>query len=252
MAAVAPRSLLLCPPTLSSTLTSVSRGPDVVVIDLEGVECATARGSVEREMFRLSQVGYTSVSPLYLRVNPADSSWHTRDLEFLHAGGFAGVVLPQWESVEALRALDSALASVEAMQPSGKRPLAVVLIVESASGMRECVSRVGRPHLSRTVSLAFGANDYCRDLGIDYSLASVELRRARQQLVTAARAWGARAYDSGCPGRPLSWVRREALQARSVGFTGKFCVAIEQVPVVNLVFSAGRLGEESPKGGCRE
>ena len=91
----------------------------------------------------------------------------------------------------------------------------------------------------RISSLHFGAGDFTRDVGIEWSRDEAELSYARSRLVMISRAAGIG------PPTDSVWVRLHdesglvdsASRAKRMGFQGKSCIHPNQVPVVNRVFS---------------
>jgi citrate lyase subunit beta/citryl-CoA lyase len=87
--------------------------------------------------------------------------------------------------------------------------------------------------------IAFGAADYCADLGMSWTAGEAELAAARTQMVGASRA--ARV----APPVDTVWIRlddadgllQSAQQSRALGFQGRLCIHPDQVEVVNRVFT---------------
>ena len=110
-------------------------------------------------------------------------------------------------------------------------------IIETAKGqanirdMVQCGSRVKR--------FAFGAGDYTRDLGMDWSKGEAELLPIRSEMVMASRLGGLEP--------PIDTVyihikEHEAFAAscetvRALGFQGKLCIHPDQIGPANTAFT---------------
>jgi citrate lyase beta subunit len=86
-------------------------------------------------------------------------------------------------------------------------------------------------------SLVFGSADYANDVRCWPGEDRQELLLALQMLVTSARSAGIDAIDSPCFDiRNYDLLRREAVQARRLGFDGKSALHPEQCRILNEVF----------------
>ena len=92
----------------------------------------------------------------------------------------------------------------------------------------------------RTKWLSFGAGDYTRDMGMEWTLAEAECDHARAEIVLASRA----AEELAAPVDTV-WIHLKdeaglvasAQKIRSMGFQGKLCIHPAQVGPVNAVFT---------------
>ena len=87
--------------------------------------------------------------------------------------------------------------------------------------------------------VSFGAGDYTRDMGMDWTLSEYEIDPARAEVVLASRINNLEppidtviihirdheAFDASCQ------------RVRQMGFQGKLCIHPDQVPRANAVFS---------------
>lgn len=113
------------------------------------------------------------------------------------------------------------------------RGMGLVLLIESAAGLRACGTLAAIPGVVR---LAFGELDFQLDLGIEGDDA---LLAFRSHLVLESRIAGMAApIDSVTPDvRDIERVRSDAQRARRLGFGGKLCIHPQQVVEVNRAFS---------------
>jgi len=202
------------------------RGADALLLDLEDsvppAQKAAARARVPEAARRLAAQGAT----VMLRVN-ASGELLAEDLKAAARVPLTAIVLPKVESPEHVTMAEYLLAGSTAK---------LVAMLESPAAVLEAVeiSRAG----TRLAGLVFGGEDYCGELGI--SSASAALDWPAQMVAVAARARGLAAL--GLPGPVSEIADMEAYarlieRAKSLGFTGTFCIHPRQVAAVNRAYS---------------
>ena len=109
----------------------------------------------------------------------------------------------------------------------------VLALVESALGIEES------PSIARArgaFRLAFGSGDYRRDTGT--SADDLAMAYPRSRLVVASRIGGLPGpIDGPTVGSSHPVLREQAGVAVALGLTGKLCLDVEQLPVINEVIS---------------
>jgi citrate lyase subunit beta/citryl-CoA lyase len=202
---------------------------DVALFDLEdGVapsEKPTARQLISQALSR------PAGGPARLvRINAVGSGSERidADLAVIVRGGLDGVVVPKVERPEdVLFVADNTPSDVK-----------LVAAIESAIGL------INAPSIAacspRLLGLMFGAEDYALDLGLppNREAEARELIYARSALVNAAASAHVASFDGVWPDiHDFGGVRRDALQARRLGFTGKTTFHPGQIDIINDVFS---------------
>ena len=176
----------------------------------------------------------------FVRVNDLGTGLTTDDLNFTVTDGLDGVVLPKTERGSDVAEVSGMLDRVEKKGTLASESVKLVPLIESAKGVVNA-SEIASGS-DRIVAVAFGAGDYCRDLGRDISSVSpeeIELLYARSHIVNASRAAGVMAIDTPFLG---SLTDREAFLkeidlAVRLGFKGKQCIHPSQTEPVNKMFS---------------
>jgi citrate lyase subunit beta/citryl-CoA lyase len=239
------RSLLYAPGNEPRKLTRVGTfGADGVILDLEDsvpVEQKVAARATVREA--VSRAG-TEGARVYVRVNPAGRKTSfsvdhgAADIAAVVRPELDGLVLPKVESAEELNQIESVIAQAERENGIREGSLEVTPLIESAAGLWNAyeIAR-GSP---RVRVLHFGAADFTRDLGIDWSRNETEVGYARSRLAVISRAAGIE------PPIDSPWVRLDdddglagsIAEARRLGFQGKLCIHPRQVEIVNRGFSS--------------
>jgi citrate lyase subunit beta/citryl-CoA lyase len=213
-----PRSWLYAPGHSEKLVGRVfDVGADVVVLDLEDAVPEGAK-SVARSLV----AAIVAERRAWVRINAPGSDAAEADLAAVVPYA-AGLRVPKVESA----------ADVEWV--AGRAPgVPLVVAIESARGVltvREIAAAAG------VAQLAFGAADLALDLGVTPD--SDVLDAARCDVVLGSRAAGRAGPVDGAYTGPddEERLRRDALRARSLGFTGKSAVRPWQVPVLNAVFA---------------
>ena len=205
---------------------------DVVIIDLEDAVAPEAKADALTAILEHLAAGPNPVRAL-VRVNaegavslPAELA-ALRDLAAQPGHGLLGLVVPKAENPEVLREVAAAFAEVAGP------PLAVVALIESATGVQNAPELARVPGVTR---LAFGAIDYALD--INAGAGDRVLDYARSAIVVASRAAGLDApLDS--PSVQISdagAVTDSAALARQFGFGGKLCIHPAQLEPVAAAF----------------
>jgi len=208
---------------------------DVVILDLEDAvaiaENVATRDIVKEVLTRPRSGG------AFVRVNAYDTTYCYGDICAVVGEGLDGIMLPKLESVEDLKSVDWLISNLERERGFEIGSIDLLPIIETAKGAANLRDMVQAG--SRVKRFAFGAGDYTRDLGMEWSLAEDELLPIRSEMVLASRLGGLEP--------PLDTVfihikEHEAFRAscenvRGLGFQGKMCIHPDQVPVTNEVFT---------------
>ncbi len=229
------RSLLFVPAnSWRLLLSSVKSEADAVVLDLEDSvpigEKETARWFV-KEFLREVRDSYRG--KVFVRVNGIETGLTEEDLKYVVNRGLDGLVLPK-ATAEGVVKLTSMVKPLE----SSELRLPVIPLLETARGVLEAKEVVSLP---RVRALAFGMGDYLRELGLDVNVSDQEweVLFARSMVSTSAAMGNVPAIDTPFLGLIIDreGVRRQALIARRLGFSGKFAIHPSHVPVINEVFT---------------
>ena len=148
-----------------------------------------------------------------------------------------GIVLPKLESVEDLCSVDWLLTNLERERGMEIGSVDVMPIIETARGQdaARAIAQAG----TRIKRLSFGAGDYTKDLGMEWSLTEHELASMRSEMVVASRL--------GLLEPPIDTVfihikeddafRVSCELVRDLGFQGKLCIHPDQIVTANTAFT---------------
>jgi citrate lyase subunit beta/citryl-CoA lyase len=166
-------------------------------------------------------------TPTWVRINDRSSEFWSDDVDSLKGiPGLAGVVLAKTEAGEQVTETFDRLG--------GATP--VLALVESALGIEEAVSIA---KARGTFRLAFGSGDYRRDTGT--SADDLAMAYPRSRLVVASRIGDLPGpIDGPTVGSAHSVLREQSQLAVALGLTGKLCLDVAQLAVINETISPTR------------
>jgi len=226
------RSLLFVPGDSESKLQKARRvSADALVLDWEDAVLPQNKFLARKLSLAFLSGQASSGTTLLIRINPATSPHFAEDCLALETALPNAILLSKCQSVSEVQQLDEFLAQRDSdsrvrIYPQVESPLAILNAFAIATSC------------PRVAGLTFGAEDFSADMGITRTEGEIELLYARSALVTACRAAGRDGIDSPClEWKNLEKLRAHTLSARNMGFSGKFAIHPEQVPVINAIFS---------------
>lgn len=210
-------------------------GADAVILDLEDAVAISEKVATRATVVEALQRPRKCRG--YIRVNALDTPFCFGDVEAVVAKGVDGIVLPKVERAADLEKVDWLMSGLEEKAGLPVGGIDLMPIIETGRGIanaREICGAGGR--LKR---VAFGAGDYTRDMGMDWTMTETELLPAQAEVVLASR------INKLEP--PLDTVfihikedeafKASATRAKQYGFQGKMCIHPAQVPLANAVFT---------------
>ena len=156
----------------------------------------------------------------WVRVNDRNSDFWQADLDRLRScGNLRGVMLAKAEEASHVEDTYAALG--------GRFP--VLALVETALGIEEATNIARARGVFR---LAFGSGDYRRDTGT--AMNDLAMAYPRSRLVVASRVGNLPGpIDGPTVGTSHAILREQSELSLALGMTGKLCLALDQLPVVN-------------------
>ena len=209
---------------------------DVIMVDLEDSvppgEKVTARDMAKDWVPTLRREGHR----VMVRVNSLDTGLTRSELETLVSPDLYGSSLGKVESKWNILDVDRMLRAIEPLAGVEPGLTKIVAWAETASALVD--ARDIAASSSRVIALAFGAEDFTNDMGIERSDAGDEVQGPRSLVPVAARAANVASLDSPFvafqdPGA----LRAGAQRARQMGYTGKHAIHPAQLEIINEVFS---------------
>jgi len=215
------RSWLLVPGTAPDRFTPASASrADQMVLDIEDAVDPARKPAARDDVVAWLRDG----GEAWVRINDRSTDFWSDDVDaLLGLPGLQGVMLAKTEAPEHVTETFDRLGGA----------VRVLALVESALGIEESPSIAKARGAFR---LAFGSGDYRRDTGT--SADDLAMAYPRSRLVVASRIGGLPGpIDGPTVGSSHPVLREQAGVAVALGLTGKLCLDVEQLPVINEVIS---------------
>ena len=215
------RTLLFLPASNSRAIEKARElVADFIILDLEDAVPEDRKEEARASAIAAAAQGFGG-RPFALRINPAGSPHHGRDMLPARDSRFPFVVLPK---VETRRHIHDTKVVCER---------SIIAMVESARAVL-AASEIA----ADAAALLVGTNDLSADLQIPLGSGRSGLATALQQVVLAARAAGRPVFD-GVYNRleDDEGLAAEAREGRCFGFDGKSVIHPSQIDAVNGIFS---------------
>jgi citrate lyase subunit beta/citryl-CoA lyase/(S)-citramalyl-CoA lyase len=227
------RSVLVTPATAADRYASCHRsGADICCVDLEDSVPAHRKEEARRLATGFFASANGPAAPrCAIRINAVTEPDGLADLLALRHYPVkpAIVLIPKVESARDVEIVEQVLGR-------DCPRLELFAVIETPRGVERLTEIATSSRRLR--ALIFGAADYAMEVGSDLSWDP--LAHVRGRLVNSARAAGRHVIDSPTFAlTDVSLVRREAVLAQRLGFSGKIALHPRQVPVISSVFSPG-------------
>jgi len=231
------RSLLFVPGNQPRMLErAAGLKPDAFIPDMEDSvpleEKANAREITASYLVNLA-AGGTLVIP---RVNSLDTGLLDDDLAGVVGKSIFGVSVGKIETPQDIAAISVKLEALE--RKAGIEVGSVNLIpwIETAMAIVHLYEICTAS--PRIVGVAFGAEDFTNDMGIERTESESETYFARNSIAVTARAANVLALDTPYFSfRDPDGLRENANTAKQYGFKGKFAIHPAQIDIINETFS---------------
>jgi len=231
------RSLIFVPGNRANMLErALDFQADIIMVDLEDSvppgEKVAARQVASQWIPRLRQAGQR----VMVRANSLDTGLTPDELQALISPDLYGVSVGKTESASDLHEIERLIAPLESGAGLAAGHIRLIPWIESARAIVNVNEMAAA--LDRTVGIAFGAEDFTNDMGIQRTDEGHEVYHARCTVAIAARAAGIASLDSPYVAfRNPEGLRTDAGAARRMGYTGKFAIHPSQVESINELFS---------------
>ncbi|KEF99151.1 hypothetical protein K883_02163 [Mycobacterium sp. TKK-01-0059] len=221
-------------------------GADLVFLDLEdATPAAFKEESRGKAVSALNDLNWGRTARA-VRINGLDTRWcHDDVIDVVTRAGrnLDTIIIPKARTARDVWWVDVLLTQLESKLNLGKRIRLEVLIeeVEGLANAEEIAA--ASPRLD---ALIFGVGDFSLSQGARVDTNFVPLGEypgefwayARNKVIVAARIAGIDAIDAPYPDyRDLAGYERDARRASLLGYTGKWAIHPDQVPVANEVYA---------------
>jgi citrate lyase subunit beta / citryl-CoA lyase len=230
------RSLLYVPGDSAKMLQKAAAFPsDLILLNLEDGVASTkkdeARGNV---VYALNALNF-GIREIVVRVNSLSTEAGLKDLAAVVPMRPDGICLPKIEKAAEIQAADAAILELEVRHGLPEAGIRLHAMIESAAGLLSS-SEIAAAS-PRMASLVFGSADFISDMRCLVGEDRAELLLALQLIATSARSAGIDAIDAPCFNlKDADLLRREAVQARRIGFDGKSALHPDHLAIINEAF----------------
>jgi len=234
------RSLLFVPGNKENMLEKAAGlRPDILVPDMEdsvpNAEKDNARKTIQSFLPRLAEKGV----PIMPRVNSLDTGWLEPDLAAVIGPHILGISIGKIDGPQDIETVSDLLAESERAVDLAVGSLKLIPWLESARAIVKCYEIcTSNP---RIIGVAFGAEDFTHDMGIERLEDDSEVDYARNVLCIAARAAHVTALDTPYfHFKDEAGLRVNSTAAKQRGFKGKFAIHPAQIDAINETFSPSK------------
>jgi citrate lyase subunit beta/citryl-CoA lyase len=234
---IRPRRSVLYMPGANARAIDKARGlpVDAVIIDLEDAVAAPAKAAARANVVEAMRQGGFGPREVLVRINGLDTPWFVADMQAVVAAAPDGIVVPKVSSAEQLAAVGERLLDTHA-----DRRLRVWAMVETPLAVLEirAIAAAATDTETRLQGLIIGSNDLAKETRARIVAGRVPMLPWLSLCVLAARAYGIDILDGVYNDlKDADGFRREAAQARDLGFDGKTLIHPDQVAPCNEIFS---------------
>jgi citrate lyase subunit beta / citryl-CoA lyase len=217
---------------------AAAAGADALVLDLEDAVAAEAKDFARTHV--AAALAGSTARVILVRFNHPTCRALAQDLSVLAPHPRQAIMLPKVTGPSDLEDIDRQLLLFEKDADLGFYAISIVVVIETASGLRGLYDILRSTPRVRGAGLATAEQgDFILDIGGRWTPSGEALAYARGKFVCDARAAQATWLLDGAfmNLRDELALKAEASIARAHGFTGKVAIHPRQVPTINAIFS---------------
>lgn len=210
-----------------------SLAADTLIFDLEDSVLPEQKNEARTAVAEAIAAGGYGSRELIVRINGADTSWHTDDIAMAASSGAHGLLVPKVETADDIAQLSAALDRAGA-----PADFALWAMVETPRILLELGSISAAAPGTRLGALVMGTNDLAKALQARNTPDRAAFQTALSLTVAAARAGGLLAIDTVYNDYSDEvGLRVECDQGRILGFDGKTLIHPAQIAAANEIFA---------------
>lgn len=174
----------------------------------------------------------------FVRINAVGHERMRDDLAHVLRPGLEGLVVPKVDTPDQVKTVEQILDRQEPEVGLGRGSVRLLVAIESPRGLYNAYAiACASP---RVIGLIFGAEDFSRELSLPLMREGEarDLIYARSAIVTAAACAHVQSVDGVWPDlKDIEGLKKFAVQARRLGFSGMSLIHPGQVEIVNGAFT---------------
>ncbi|HBV68268.1 MAG TPA: citrate lyase subunit beta [Clostridiales bacterium] len=217
-------------------MTAHLKHPDCIIFDLKDSVYYSEKENARRMLCEAIKKTNYGDCEIFARINALNTPFGEKDVQDLVKSGIKNISIPMCESKEDINVLEEMLTYYENEYGRESGEIKIQGAIETPKGVLNALEIATANR--RVVSISFGGEDYTNCLGINRLKTSMEFLYARSHIVLCANVAGIDAIDMVYSDiRDISGFKREAEEAKNLGFSGKSCIHPSQVIKVHEIFS---------------
>jgi citrate lyase subunit beta / citryl-CoA lyase len=235
------RSLIFIPSNVERFINKAKVvNADIICFDLEDSvpvnEKAVARQTIMEALTQRTEYK----SNIYIRINSFESGLAPLDLNAIIRKGIDGIVIPKVNDEIEFSTLVDLISTLEQKRGIEKNSIKLLPSIETAKGVVNAYSIAKT--VQRVNALVFGVFDFLYDMRLDYDENDgIEYAYARAKVPVDARAAGIASIDGIWQKvDDIEGLRKDAIIAKRLGYSGKSIIHPNQIETVHKVFVPNR------------
>ena len=231
------RSLIFVPGNRSNMLEKAKDfKTDIVMVDLEDSVPPNEKFAARELASEWVDILSNHNQKVMVRVNSLDTGLTKDEITNIISPRLYGISLGKVTSRWDIQSLDSMLVEAEGRLQIPAGTIKIIPWIETAQSIMRLddISKASK----RIIAIAFGAEDYTNDMGVQRTDMGEEVAFPRSVVAIAARAANIGALDSPFVSfkDPVN-LKTDSIKARQLGYTGKFAIHPDQLEIINQTFS---------------
>lgn len=214
-------------------------GADSIILDLEDAVSFNEKDAARILVKSALQTVNFYDSEVLVRINPLSTGFGVEDINTVARVKPDAILVPKATEEDIIK-IDEMLFHIEAEEGFENGEIKIVALIETAYGVENIHSILGKSR--RIIGALLGGEDLTADLGIKRTRDGDEIRYARSKVATACRAYKIVSIDTPFADvNDMEGLRKDTLQAKSIGLTGKAAINPRQVDIIHDVFAPSEL-----------
>ncbi len=231
------RTLLFVPGNQEKRIEKARSVPaDALILDLEDSVPPSEKDSA-RKMVAASLYGLaTGRQAIFVRTNSLTPPYALPDIKKVVAAGLFGILLPKSESADDIHMADKLIADAEKEAGLKVGSIRILALIETPKGIINAYAIANAS--PRILGIAFGAEDYALEMGINRTKEGTEIYYPRIVISLTCHAANMLAIDCVYTDvRDREGLIKETKLVRQMGFQGKAVIHPDQIEPVNEIFT---------------
>jgi citrate lyase subunit beta / citryl-CoA lyase len=208
---------------------------DMVILDCEDSVTEKDKPAARQAASQALKMYDWGSKEVGIRINGLDTPLWLEDLESAARSSPSFILIPKIEDPSEVKQVDQIIR--RSAKDGGKELPRIMVAIENAKGLLNVEAILQASDL--VTAIEFGAEDYSLSLGV-FSIERSDQSSfyARSRVVAVARALSIDALDQAFVNlTDQDGLRKSAMEAKSLGFSGKSVIHPSQIEIVNGVFS---------------